>query len=195
MKFLTLILAAVMTLAFSLPAEAAVSKLNRCKAQVTRAERKYATCVSGTAARALRLGYDTDSSTYQECDNRRGGALTRIAEKFPSLPEADCGLDTASSDARAQAALVVAGLADAAAAGPYNCSLGALCSYWAAGAPQWGIGYYTNDYVGDAPGSGPAELCDATVWGTVQTTMPEYFPFFNPQMLFTITLVDLCLRN
>ena len=111
MKFLTLILAAVMTLAFSLPAEAAVSKLNRCKAQVTRAERKYATCVSGTAARALRLGYDTDSSTYQECDNRRGGALTRIAEKFPSLPEADCGLDTASSDARAQAALVVAGLA------------------------------------------------------------------------------------
>ena len=138
MKFLTLMLAAVMTLAFSLPAEAAVSKLNRCKAQVTRAERKYATCVSGTAARALRLGYDTDSSTYQECDNRRGGALTRIAEKFPSLPEADCGLDTASSDARAQAALVVAGLADAADGADSDCFRKGAC-----GAVGWNIGAYT----------------------------------------------------
>ncbi len=141
MKFLTLILAAVMTLAFSLPAEAAVSKLNRCKAQVTRAERKYATCVAGAAARALRLGSDPDSVVilpYPHCYNRRGGALTRIAEKFPSLPEADCGLDTASSAARAQAALVVAGLADAADGADSDCFRKGAC-----GAVGWNIGAYT----------------------------------------------------
>ena len=115
MKFLTLTLAAVLTLAFSFtttPAEAAPTEQDRCKRLVTKAERNYASCVTGVAARNLRFGQQTgpQPAALSTCDTRRATALDRIGAKFPSLAPGDCGLDTASAAARATAALVLAGL-------------------------------------------------------------------------------------
>ena len=129
MKFLTLTLAAVLTLAFSFtttPAEAAPTEQDRCKRLVTKAERNYASCVTGVAARNLRFGQQTgpQPAALSTCDTRRATALDRIGAKFPSLAPGDCGLDTASAAARATAALVLAGLEepiDAAAAEQAGC--------------------------------------------------------------------------
>ncbi len=117
MKFLTLTLAAVMTLVFSFtttPAGAAPIEEDRCKRLVTKAERNYASCVIGVVARNLRFGQQTgpQPTAVSACDNRRATALDRIGAKFPSLAPGDCGLDTASAAARATAALVLAGLED-----------------------------------------------------------------------------------
>ncbi|MEO2168675.1 MAG: hypothetical protein ABGY42_11245 [bacterium] len=173
MKFLTLTLAAVMTLVFSFtttPAGAAPIEEDRCKRLVTKAERNYASCVIGVVARNLRFGQQTgpQPTAVSACDNRRATALDRIGAKFPSLAPGDCGLDTASAAARATAALVLAGLEepiDAAAAAQaacedangtwesgtctagssYNCTIGAMCSAWAAAYPA-DTGLYTNNY-------------------------------------------------
>ena len=140
MKFLTLTLAAALTLTLSLPAEAGPTVLERCQAQVTKADRKYAMCLTGVAVRDLRGGAQSSGALAQipDCTNRRTATLTRIAGKFSSLPEADCGLDAASSEARAQAALVVAGLADAAGGADSDCFRKGAC-----GAVGWNIGAYT----------------------------------------------------
>jgi hypothetical protein len=195
MKFLTLTLAAVLTLAFSFtttPAEAAPTEEDRCKRLVTKAERNYASCVTGVAARNLRFGQQTgpQPTALSTCDTRRATALDRIGAKFPSLAPGDCGLDTASAAARATAALVVAGLEEpidnaaiAAAAeqtgceaangtwesgtctagSSYNCTIGAMCSAWAA-AYSHDLGYYTNNYVGD---TATTTGCDASAWTQV----------------------------
>jgi hypothetical protein len=113
----TSILTLAIALAFSFtatPADAARSEQDRCKRQVTKAEGKHAGCVTGVAARSLRFGQQTgtQATAVSGCETRRDNALGRIAAKFPSLAEQDCGLDSENADARARAALVVAGLAD-----------------------------------------------------------------------------------
>ena len=172
----TTILPLAIALAFSftaVPADAAPTEEDRCKAQVVKADRKYSMCVAGVAARDLRFGQQTvgQATTINDCDSRRTKAYNKIDSKFPGDDFPGCGLDAASKAARAQATLVTAGLAEAAAditsdnaalctdaggtydAGTdtctpgYNCTIGAMCSAWAAEYPEE-LPYYTNNYVG-----------------------------------------------
>ena len=172
----TTILPLAIALAFSftaVPADAAPTEEDRCKAQVVKADRKYSMCVAGVAARDLRFGQQTvgQATTINDCDSRRTKAYNKIDSKFPGDDFPGCGLDAASKAARAQATLVTAGLAEAAAditsdnaalctdAGGtydsgtdtctpgYNCTIGAMCSAWAAEYPE-DLPNYTNNYVG-----------------------------------------------
>jgi hypothetical protein len=114
------ILTLALALAFSFtaaPADAAPTEEDRCKAQVVKADRKYSMCVAGVAARDLRFGQQTvgQATTINDCDSRRTKAYNKIDSKFPGDDFPGCGLDAASKAARAQATLVTAGLAEAAA--------------------------------------------------------------------------------
>ena len=172
----TSILALAIALAFSftaVPADAAPTDEDRCKAQVVKTDRKYSMCVAGVSARDLRFGQQTggQATTINDCDSRRTKAYNKIDSKFPGDDFPGCGLDAASKAARAQAALVSAGLAAAApditsdnaalctdAGGTYdagtdtctpgyNCTIGAMCSTWAAEYPE-NLPNYTNNYIG-----------------------------------------------
>ena len=172
----TTILTLAIALAFSftaVPADAAPTEEDRCKAQVVKADRKYSMCVAGVSARDLRFGQQTggQATSINDCDSRRTKAYNKIDSKFPGDDFPGCGLDAASKAARAQAALVSAGLAAAASditsdnaalctdaggtydAGTdtctpgYNCTIGAMCSAWAAEYPEE-LPNYTNNYVG-----------------------------------------------
>ena len=116
----TTILTLAIALAFSftaVPADAAPTEEDRCKAQVVKADRKYSMCVAGVSARDLRFGQQTvgQATTINDCDSRRTKAYNKIDSKFPGDDFPGCGLDAASKAARAQATLVTAGLAEAAA--------------------------------------------------------------------------------
>ena len=211
-SILTLALALAITLAFSftaVPADAAPTEEDRCKAQVVKTDRKYSMCVAGVAARDLRFGQQTggQATTINDCDSRRTKAYNKIDSKFPGDDFPGCGLDAASKAARAQAALVSAGLAAAASditsdnaalctdaggtydAGTdtctpgYNCTIGAMCSAWAAEYPEI-LPYYTNNYVGHTAAtfgcqSGPWE---ANISAFTFSTIWEYVAIIEAQL-------------
>ena len=113
----TTIFTLAIALAFSLtavPADAAPTETDRCKAQVVKADRKYSMCVAGVSARDLRFGQQTvgQATTINDCDSRRTKAYNKIDSKFPGDDFPGCGLDAASKAARAQATLVTASLAE-----------------------------------------------------------------------------------
>jgi hypothetical protein len=215
------ILTLAIALAFSftaVPADAAPTEEDRCKAQVVKADRKYSMCVAGVSARDLRFGQQTvgQATTINDCDSRRTKAYNKIDSKFPGDDFPGCGLDAASKAARAQATLVTAGLAEAAAditsdnaalctdaggtydagtdtctvditsndqsvcetaggswesgtctaVSSYNCTIGAMCSAWAADFPEE-LPNYTNKYIGHTAATSG---CAANVWSA-----DEYF--------------------
>ena len=192
------ILTLAIALAFSftaVPADAAPTLEDRCKAHVVKAERKYTACITGLVARGLRFGQQTvgQATMIEQCDSRRTKEFNKIESKFASIAAVDCGLDAQSLAVRAHAALVVAGLAEghtnsdiaaiAAAAAQaacveangtwesgtctavssYNCTIGAMCSAWAAEYPDE-LEQYTNNYINHtADTSG----CAAEPWGNM----------------------------
>ena len=204
----TTILTLAIALAFSftaVPADAAPTEEDRCKAQVVKADRKYSMCVAGVSARDLRFGQQTvgQATTINDCDSRRTKAYNKIDSKFPGDDFPGCGLDAASKAARAQATLVTAGLAEAAAditsdnpavceaAGGtwnndactpgYNCTNGSICSYLATKYPN--DNYYTNVYAGD---TAALTGCDPSQWEYPYTNFEIYFPQFSSSPIIAI---------
>ena len=74
MKTSILTLALALALSFTaVPADAAPTDEDRCKARVVKTDRKYSMCVTGVAARDLRFGQQTvgQATTINDCDSRR----------------------------------------------------------------------------------------------------------------------------
>ena len=184
------ILTLAIALAFSftaVPADAAPTEEDRCKAQVVKADRKYSMCVAGVSARDLRFGQQTvgQATTINDCDSRRTKAYNKIDSKFPGDDFPGCGLDAASKAARAQAALVTAGLAEAAADITSDnaalCTNGSICSYLATKYPN--DNYYTNVYAGD---TAALTGCDPSQWEYPYTNFEIYFPQFSSSPIIAI---------
>ncbi|MEO2168787.1 MAG: hypothetical protein ABGY42_11845 [bacterium] len=100
MKFLTLMLAAVMTLAFSFTATpaAALDPLAKCRVYNAKIKMNYAKCLEldnllvekGKAAKGI-------------CDSKRTASLEKATAKFVtklSVSPEDCGIDTDTADAQ-----------------------------------------------------------------------------------------------
>ena len=100
MKFLTLTLAAVLTLAFSFtttPAEAGLNTLEKCRVYNAKIKMNYAKCLEldnllvekGKAAKGI-------------CESKRTASLEKATAKFVTklgVGAADCGIDTATTEA------------------------------------------------------------------------------------------------
>ena len=100
MKFLTLTLAAVLTLAFSFtatPAEAGLEPLAKCRVYNAKIKMNYAKCLEldnllvekGKAAKGI-------------CESKRTTSLEKATAKFVTklgVDAADCGIDTATTEA------------------------------------------------------------------------------------------------
>ena len=159
MKFLTLTLAAVLTLAFSFtttPAEAGLEPLAKCRVYNAKIKMNYAKCLEldnllvekGKAAKGI-------------CESKRTTSLEKATAKFVTklgVDAADCGIDTDTADAQRDVQLLASansqsacedanGRWDGGACKNYNCTIGAMCSAWAAEYPD-GLEYYTNNYDG-----------------------------------------------
>ena len=101
MKFLTLTLAAVLTLAFSFtttPAEAGLEPLAKCRVYNAKIKMNYAKCLEldnllvekGKAAKGI-------------CESKRTRSLEKATAKFVTklgVDAADCGIDTDTADAQ-----------------------------------------------------------------------------------------------
>ena len=101
MKFLTLTLAAVLTLAFSFtttPAEAGLNTLEKCRVYNAKIKMNYAKCLEldnllvekGKAAKGI-------------CESKRTASLEKATAKFVTklgVDAADCGIDTDTADAQ-----------------------------------------------------------------------------------------------
>ena len=101
MKFLTLTLAAVLTLAFSFtatPAEAGLNTLEKCRVYNAKIKMNYAKCLEldnllvekGKAAKGI-------------CESKRTTSLEKATAKFVTklgVDAADCGIDTDTADAQ-----------------------------------------------------------------------------------------------
>ena len=161
MKFLTLTLAAVLTLAFSFtttPAEAGLEPLAKCRVYNAKIKMNYAKCLEldnllvekGKAAKGI-------------CESKRTASLEKATAKFVTklgVGAADCGIDTDTADAQRDVQLLASANSQSAcedangtwesgtctAGSSYNCTIGAMCSAWAAEYPD-DLEYYTNNYV------------------------------------------------
>lgn len=196
MKFLTLMLAAMMVLGHATTGDARTT-LEKCQRAVAKIEKNYAACLK-VADLLEAQGKVPDRGL---CDRKHRTTVQTARDKFVTklgVNQDACGFGNdaaathalqllASGEASEDDSLKEAGLPGTAAditsdnqtacveaggtwendacttASSYNCDLGALCSYWAAQLPE-ALSYYANNYVGDAPGVGPASGCDADRW-------------------------------
>ena len=173
MKFLTLTLAAVLTLAFSFtatPAEAGLEPLAKCRVYNAKIKMNYAKCLEldnllvekGKAAKGI-------------CESKRTTSLEKATAKFVTklgVDAADCGIDTDTADAQRDVQLLASansqsacedanGTWDGGACKNYNCTVAAMCSAFAARYPA-DVGVdYTNNYVGH---TATTNACDASAW-------------------------------
>ena len=162
MKFLTLTLAAVLPLAFSFtatPAEAGLNTLAKCRVYNAKIKMNYAKCLEldnllvekGKAAKGI-------------CESKRTTSLEKATAKFVTklgVGAADCGIDTDTADAQRDVQLLASANSQRAcedangtwesgtctAGSSYNCTIGAMCSAWAAAYPSERA-LYTNNYEG-----------------------------------------------
>ena len=178
MKFLTLTLAAVLTLAFSFtatPAEAGLEPLAKCRVYNAKIKMNYAKCLEldnllvekGKAAKGI-------------CESKRTTSLEKATAKFVTklgVDAADCGIDTDTADAQRDVQLLASANSQSAcedangtwesgtctAGSSYNCTIGAMCSAWAAEYPD-DLEYYTNNYIGHTAASSG---CEVDAWDLV----------------------------
>jgi len=79
----------------------------------------------------------------------------------------------------------------------YNCSVGAMCSFWALAYPD-ALAIYTNDYAGDAPGVGDAEFCTTANWNDQRATLLPLWtatsqnPYDYPALLYPGGSYNIC---
>jgi hypothetical protein len=195
MKFLTLTLAAVLTLAFSFtatPAEAGLEPLAKCRVYNAKIKMNYAKCLEldnllvekGKAAKGI-------------CDSKRTASLEKATAKFVtklSVSPEECGIDTATTDAQRDVQLLASANSQSAcedangtwdndvctAGSSYDCTIGAMCSAWAAEFPGE-LEYYTNNYIDHtAATSGCAEgawTITQSIWTHPSLSLFYRFPF------------------
>ena len=152
------ILTLAIALAFSFtaaPADAATD-LEKCRVYNAKIKMNYAKCLEldnllvekGKAAKGI-------------CESKRTTSLEKATAKFVTklgVDAADCGIDTDTADAQRDVQLLASansqsacedanGRWDGGACKNYNCTIGAMCSAWAAKYPE-ALPNYTNNYVG-----------------------------------------------
>ena len=187
MKFLTLTLAAVLTLAFSFtatPAEAGLEPLAKCRVYNAKIKMNYAKCLEldnllvekGKAAKGI-------------CESKRTTSLEKATAKFVTklgVDAADCGIDTDTADAQRDVQLLASANSQSAcedangtwesgtctAGSSYNCTIAAMCSAWHAAYPL-DKPYYINNYdEATAENTG----CPLADWNSITSIFPSHWP-------------------